>query len=82
MAFMYATTFTAAWKLTGSFLGKAATATKAAEAFTFRMNAGLVVVMAILAVVTLLDMLLKWHGYLTESRAITTSEVLEYEEPA
>jgi len=82
MAFMYATTFTAAWKLTGSFLGKAAVATTAGDAFTFRMNAGLVVIMAVLAVVTLLDMLLKWYGYLTERRAITTSEVLEYEETA
>jgi carbon starvation protein len=82
MAFMYTTTFTASWQLTGSFLGKAATAATAAEAFTFRMNAGLVVVMAVLAVVTLCDMLLKWHGYLTERRAITTSEVLEFEETA
>ncbi|MBT1074975.1 carbon starvation CstA family protein [Geobacter grbiciae] len=82
MVFMYATTFTAAWKLTGSFLGKAAAAATAAEAFTLRMNAGLVVFMAILAVVTLLDMLLKWRGYLSERRPITTSEVLEFEEPA
>uniref|UniRef100_A0A831UCY6 Carbon starvation protein A n=1 Tax=Geobacter metallireducens TaxID=28232 RepID=A0A831UCY6_GEOME len=82
MAFMYATTFTASWKLTGSFLGKAAAAPAAAEAFTFRMNAGLVVVMAMLAVVTLCDMLLKWYGYLTERRAVTTSEVLELEETA
>ncbi len=82
MAFMYATTFTASWQLTGSFLAKAATATMAAEAFTFRMNAGLVVVMAVLEVVTLIDMLLKWYGYLTERRPITTSEVLEFEETA
>ncbi|RNC72711.1 MAG: carbon starvation protein A [Desulfuromonadales bacterium] len=79
MAFMYATTFTASWKLIGSFLAKAATATTAADAFTFRMNAGLVALMAILAVVTLLDMLYKWYGYLSESRSISTSEVLEFE---
>lgn len=43
---------------------------------------GFVAVRALLAVVTLCDMLLTWHGYLTERRPITTSEVLELEEAA
>ncbi|QVW35822.1 carbon starvation protein A [Geobacter sulfurreducens] len=82
MAFMYVTTFAASWQLTGSFLRKAATAPTAAEALTFRINGGLVAVMAILAVVTLGDMLHKWYGYLTATRPVVTSEVLEYEEAA
>lgn len=82
MAFMYVTTFAASWQLTGSFLRKAATAPTAAEALTFRINGGLVAVMAILAVVTLGDMLHKWYGYLTSTRPVVTSEVLEYEEAA
>lgn len=82
MAFMYVTTFVAAWDLVGIFLGKAATAPAASEALTFRMNAGLVAVMAVLAVVTLIDMLYKWYGYLTEKRPVTTSEVLEYDDAA
>ncbi|BEH09101.1 MULTISPECIES: carbon starvation CstA family protein [Geobacter] len=82
MAFMYVTTFAASWQLTGSFLRKAATAPTAAEALTFRVNGALVAVMAILAVVTLGDMLHKWYGYLTATRPVATSEVLEYEEAA
>ncbi len=82
MGFMYVTTFAAAWDLVGIFLGKAATAPGASEALTFRMNAGLVAVMAVLAVVTLIDMLYKWYGYLTEKRSISTSEVLEYDDAA
>lgn len=82
MVFMYATTFSASWSLIGIFLGKAAKAATAIEAFNFRMNASLVAFMALLAVITLIDMLYKWYGYLTESRRIVTSEVLEYEEAA
>ena len=79
MTFMYTTTLMAAWGLIGSFFAKAATATNAVEAFTFKANAVLVIIMAILAVVSLLDMLFKWNAYLTSSRPITTSEVVEYE---
>ncbi|WP_298267599.1 carbon starvation CstA family protein [Geobacter sp.] len=82
MAFMYTTTFTASWKLAGTFLGKAAGAATAVEAFTLRMNAFLVALMALLAVVTLVDMVCKWYGYLTATREVVTSEVLEYEEGA
>uniref|UniRef100_UPI0026208664 carbon starvation CstA family protein n=1 Tax=Geobacter sp. TaxID=46610 RepID=UPI0026208664 len=81
MAFMYTTTFTASWKLAGTFLGKATKVT-GVEAFTLRMNACLVALMAVLAVVTLIDMAYKWYGYLTATREVVTSEVLEYEEAA
>jgi len=37
----------------------------------------LVVIMALLAVIALLDMLYKWYGYLAGTRAIVTSEVAE-----
>ncbi|MEW6584379.1 MAG: carbon starvation CstA family protein [Nitrospirota bacterium] len=58
MVFMFTTTFTAAWKLTGIFLTKAAVATPA-EAITFRMDAFLVLLMASLALIVLADMLIK-----------------------
>ena len=82
MVFMYTTTFVASWELTGIFLSKAANAATTGEAFNFKMNAGLVLVMALLAVISLLDMLYKWYGYITESRRIVTSEVLEYQDTA
>ncbi len=79
MTFMYATTLMASWTLIGSFFTKSAKAASAVEAFTFKANAVLVMIMAILAVVSLLDMLFKWGVCLTSSRPITTSEVVEYE---
>lgn len=79
MTFMYITTLMASWTLIDSFFTKAAKASGAVEAFTFKANAVLVIIMAILAVISLLDMLFKWCAYLTFSRPIATSEVVEYE---
>jgi len=63
MIFMYATTLTAAWELTGMFWNKAATAAPAA-ALAFKLDAGLVVLMALLALVSLGDMLFRWSIWL------------------
>jgi carbon starvation protein len=75
MVFMFATTFTASWKLFGSFSDKAAKAASAAEVFTYKVDAFLVFLMALLAAVALIDMIYTWYGYLTGRRAMTTSEV-------
>jgi carbon starvation protein len=64
-AFMFATTLTASWSLVFSYFGKAQTAATAAEAFNFRLDAVLVVIMGLLAVITLVDMLYKWWGFLS-----------------
>jgi carbon starvation protein len=77
MVFMYSTTFAASWSLIDMFLGKAAKAAKAAEAFNFKLDAFLVFLMALLAVIALADMLYKWYGYITETREIVTSEVVD-----
>jgi carbon starvation protein len=78
MAFMYTTTLTAASQLTGLFLAKARTATQAAEVFNYRLDAGLMLLMAVLAIISLVDMLYKWSGFLSGKRIITSSEVIEY----
>ncbi|MEE8574508.1 MAG: carbon starvation protein A, partial [Thermodesulfobacteriota bacterium] len=52
MVFMFFTTYVAAWELFWIFLGKAAVV---ASPFSFRLNAVLVVVMAVLATVALVD---------------------------
>ena len=78
MTFMFITTFTAAWQLTLMFLDKAAKAASSAEAFNFRLDASLVILMALLAVVSLLDMLHKWYGFLTHGRDMKMNEVIEY----
>jgi carbon starvation protein len=81
MCFMYITTLTAAWKLVFMFRAKAQAVP--AQAFTYNLDAVLVGFMALLAVITLADMLLKWSGWLSGGGEMRTSEVVEYAtEPA
>ncbi|MBI5233159.1 MAG: carbon starvation protein A [Deltaproteobacteria bacterium] len=72
MCFMFLATFVAAWKLLCLFLEKAAKALPA-DAFTFRLNAGLVTLMAILAVVALMDSLIKWRNHFMSKPSIISS---------
>ena len=78
MLFMFATTFTAAWQLTVIFLDKAAMTRSGSDAFNFRLDAALVVFMAILAVISLADMLYAWYGLFAHTRDMKTTEVIEY----
>ena len=78
MCFMFATTFTAAWKLIGMFGAGALSASTARAAFTYRLDELLVGCMALCAVVALTDMVYKWWGWFVAGRAITTSEVVDY----
>jgi carbon starvation protein len=78
MAFMFVTTLTASWQLLWMFRDKALKAAKASEAFNFNLDAALVALMAILALVSLGDMLYKWYGFLMKTREVTTTEVVEY----
>jgi carbon starvation protein len=78
MIFMFITTFTASWQLFHIFLKKAAVATASGQAFNFRLDAGLVALMALLAIIVLIDMATKWYGWLSHTRPITSSEVTEY----
>ncbi len=79
MCFMFTTTLTAAWKLIGMFAAGAASAATAGAAFTFRLDALLVGCMALLAVVTLADMVHKWWGWCVGVREINSSEVIDYQ---
>lgn len=74
MVFMFVTTFTASYELFLVFLEKAATSPTPEDAFTFRLDAILVALMAILAVIALFDSVHKWYGYLSEKKDIVTTE--------
>ncbi len=74
MVFMYVTTFTASYYLVGIFNAKAAAAPE--QAFNFHLNVGLLAVICALALVSLIDMLAKWYGFLNGTREIATSEVI------
>ena len=78
MLFMFTTTITASYKLLYLFLGKAAGAPTPSEAFAFRLDAVLVAVMAVLAIVVIIDSFAKWYGYLAGKREVVTSEVVEW----
>lgn len=77
MVFMFVTTFTASYELFLVFLEKAATSPTPEDAFTFRLDAVLVALMAILAAIALVDSVHKWYGYLSGKKAIVTTEAIE-----
>jgi carbon starvation protein len=78
MVFMFTTTFTASWKLIFLFRAKAAQAKAAADAFNFNLDAFLVTLMGLLAVIVLTDVLYKWYAFLSGRRPMTSSEIVEY----
>jgi carbon starvation protein len=75
---MFITTLTASWKLIVLFLDKASRAESAIAALNLRIDAGLLVLMAVLAIIVLVDIFYKWYGYLTKKRVVASSEIVEY----
>jgi carbon starvation protein len=75
MLFVGVITLTASWQLFGLFSAKAAAATAAKDAFNLRLDAWLVAVVAILAVVILADSIRQWYGYLVQKRPYRSTEV-------
>jgi carbon starvation protein len=75
MLFMASTTFTASVKLIQDFILKSSTSP---DPVTFRINALLMGVMLVLAVVVVVDSVIKWYGYLVKKRPIETTEVTVY----
>jgi carbon starvation protein len=74
MLFMFTTTLSASWELTGMFLDKATKAATASDALTFKVDAFLVLLMAGLAVIALADMLYTWYRSFTGTRSMPTGE--------
>jgi len=72
MAFIFVTTLTAAHLLFYKFLDIAAT--DASSAFTYRLNAALIAVMAVLAVVVLADSCHKWYMALAGRLPLSEAE--------
>jgi len=76
MIFMTVTTLAASYQLFFIFLEKAAAG--AQDALTYKIDAALVAVMAILVVVSIVDAVYKWIGFINGKREIITSEVVEW----
>ena len=82
MVFIGVITLTACYELFFLFMAKAGQAVASGKAFALYLDAGLVAVVALLAVVVLVDSIRKWYGYLIEGRPYTSCEVLGWAEPA
>ncbi len=79
MVFMFVTTFTASWELLVSFGQKASKAASAGEALTYKLDMALVTILAVLAVVVLLDIFLKWYGYYSGKLVMRSVETISLE---
>lgn len=75
---MFIMTMTASYKLLWMFIEKGVRAASSAEAFAFKLDAVLVAAMAILAIVVVVDSIIKWYGYIYGKRKVVTSEVVEW----
>jgi len=74
MVFMFTTTLTASWQLIWIFMNKAASALSPVEALTFKIDAYLVFLMALLAVIVLFDMLCKFFRFVSEGTEIAKGD--------
>jgi len=76
MVFVGAITLTGCYELAVLFVHQAVAAGAAEPVFPLYLDAALVGLVALLAVVVLADSLRQWHGYLIEGKPYTSSEVL------
>jgi carbon starvation protein len=76
MVFVGAITLTGSYEMFGLFLGKAKGLGDPGQAFALYLDAALVGIVALLAVIVLADSLRQWYGYLIQGRPFTSSEVI------
>lgn len=74
MLFVGTITLSGSYQLFFLYLTKAAEA-PASGAFPFYLDAALVAIVAVLAVVILADSLIKWYGYLIQKKPYTSTEI-------
>ena len=79
MVFVGAITLTGSYELFFLFIAKAGVAGGSSQAFVLYLDAALVAVVALLALVILTDSIRQWYGYLVQGRPYTTTEVLGLE---
>lgn len=79
MVFVGIITLSGCYELWKIFLDRASAATESFQAMTMYLNAGLVGLVAILALIVLAESAVKWYGYLILKRPYTSSEIIEGE---
>ena len=76
MVFVGIITLTGCYELFGLFIHRALTG-EGSQVLTMSINAVLVALVAVLAVVVLIDSAIKWYGYLIQKRPFTSTEFVE-----
>jgi carbon starvation protein len=76
MLFMFVTTFTASWQLYNIFMLKASSVIGTPEALTLKLDALLVIFMAVLAIIALADMIYKWYNVLNNNGKNISNETI------
>ena len=79
MIFVGVITLAGCYELWWIFLDRAQNASDSLQRTTFYLNAGLVGIVAILAIIVLTESAMKWYGYLVQKRPYTTSEIMDGE---
>ena len=78
MIFVGVITLTGCYELFGLFVHRAMVGT-GSQVLAMWINAVLIALVAVLAVVVLIDSVIKWYGYLIQKRPFTNTEVIEGE---
>ena len=78
MIFVGVITLTGCYELFGLFVHRAMVGT-GSQVLAMWINAILIALVAVLAVVVLIDSVIKWYGYLIQKRPYTSTEVIEGE---
>jgi carbon starvation protein len=76
MLFVGTVTLIGSYEMFGMFVTKASSIADGGQAFALYLDAGLVAVVALLAVIVLGDSMMQWYGYVVLKRPFTSSEVV------
>jgi carbon starvation protein len=76
MLFVGTITLIGSYEMFGMFVAKASSLADRGQAFALYLDAGLVALVALLAVIVLGDSIRQWYGYLVLKRPFTSSEVV------
>jgi carbon starvation protein len=76
MLFVGTVTLIGSYEMFGMFVAKASAIADGGQAFALYLDAGLVAVVALLAVIVLGDSMMQWYGYVVLKRPFTSSEVV------
>ena len=79
MVFVGVITLAGCYELWWMFLDRAAAATESVQSMTMYLNAGLVGLVAVLAIVVLTESMIRWYGYVVLKRPYTSTEIVDGE---